>query len=134
MITTFFDFASCVVKLECFNCPPTLHYIFITFTNFHYLGVQSLMWKSRSNAYHKIIFLDNMTIITFIEFRFCVSRATYSYLWYPFFLCYLIYLSFHVSSAFILSDQHFETEEKILCRFDVFILITWSINRRDIFG
>ena len=35
------------------------------------------MWKSRSDAYHKIIFVDNMTIIECIDFGFALILSRY---------------------------------------------------------
>ena len=71
----------------------------------------SHMWKSRSNAYHKIIFLDNVTTTEFIDFRFCVSRITlYRYLF--FLLPYKSQL--YVFSRFMTNYEHFEMMQEFL--------------------
>ena len=48
----------------------------------HVLPLLNWVLKSRSDAYHIIIFFYNISVIEFIYFWFCISRITlYSYLW-----------------------------------------------------
>ena len=73
------------------------------------------MWKSRSDACHKTILLDNMDIIEFIDFiefiEFIDYIATYDN---PVFWYLTAYLIFHVFSTFITNNWHFEADEKIV--------------------
>ena len=48
----------------------------------HVLPLLNWVLKSRSDAYHIIIFFYNISMIEFIYFWFCISHITlYSYLW-----------------------------------------------------
>ena len=67
------------------------------------------MWKLRSDAYRKTIFLDNMTVLmSLVIFNSAsvVSHNIATYATHSFLL--LIYLSFHVFHVFIASVYHFK--------------------------
>ena len=75
VIATFFWRRFLYFQTQCFDYSNSLVPI-----PFNRLG-QSHMWKSRSDAYYKIIFLDNMTTMSLLTFDFAsvVShyKATY---------------------------------------------------------
>ena len=81
-----------------------IDWCFFSSINWNQIGVQSHMWKLRSNSCHKWSFWVTWPLLSlFIYFQFRINRTTlYIYLWYPF-LC-ITFITSYIStfiSAFV---------------------------------
>ena len=69
-----------------------------------------------------------MTVIQFIDFRFCIGpMALYGFLWYPSFLLPL-YPNLHAFSAIMENEQYFETD------FEIDLILDYLLHDSSIDG